>query len=182
MKTRITTIQPAPTNGFFAFVRPFALTLLLAANLPALPALGSPAGELDPAFANQGRILLRETRLVDKHGVKAFADPASGKLLAIASGWGDNALLRFDSDGSLDSGFGDQGAAPLDFGGNRLDIYDVDWLADGKFLVAGAMNVYGDPNNVLHGSAMLARVHADGTLDDSFGNPRANAASARRGL
>lgn len=170
MKTQSTTIQMAPTAGFFSFVRPFALTLLLAAGLPVTTALGSPAGELDPSFGDHGRILLRETVFQDMSGVKVFADPASGKLLTVATGWPYSMLLRFNSDGSRDSGYGYQGAVTLDLGDNNLNILDVEWLTGGNLLVTGVMNAYSDPNNVSHGTALLARLHSDGTPDDSFGN------------
>lgn len=170
MKTQSLTIRLAPTNSFLPFLRQFVPTLLLAGSLAATPALGSPGGELDPAFGDHGRILLRDTRFEELRGVEAFVDSGSGKLLAVASGWRHNALLRFDGDGSLDLSFGDQGTVPLDFGDDSLDIYDVELLPDGRLLIAGAMNVYGDPDNVIHGSALLARMQADGTPDDSFGS------------
>lgn len=145
--------------------------LLLAGIFAAGPAPGSPAGEIDPGFGDHGRILLRETRFNELGGIDVFVDPASGKLLALASdSYGNDALLRFHDDGSLDSGFGDQGMVSLDFGNDRLSIGDVERLADGRLLIAGALNVYGTPDNALHGSAILARMHAGGTQDATFGS------------
>jgi uncharacterized delta-60 repeat protein len=144
--------------------------VLLIASLPAGIAMGSPAGELDPAFGDHGRVLLRDAPFEEFAGVDVFADPLSGKLTVVADGYESDILLRLNSDGSLDPDFGAQGSALLDFGGDDLNITDVEWLADGKLLIAGALNVYGTPDNILHGSALLARMHADGTPDLSFGN------------
>lgn len=156
--------------GFRFVFRHFACVLLLAGCLSAVPALGSPAGELDPSFGDHGRILLHESEFEEFRGVDVFVDPASGSLLAVGSGWYGNTLLRFSSDGSVDNTFGNQGVVPLDIGDNSLEILDVEQLGDGKLLIAGAMNVYGDPDNVIHGSGLLARMHRDGSLDESFGS------------
>ncbi|MDH4056373.1 MAG: hypothetical protein OEV58_13475 [Gammaproteobacteria bacterium] len=143
---------------------------LLLTALPTGIALGAPAGELDPAFGDHGRVLLRDAPFEEFAGVVVFVDPSSGKLTLVADGYPSDRLLRFNSDGSLDADFGAEGSALLDFGGDDLNISDVEWLADGKLLIAGALNVYGTPDNILHGSALLARMHADGTPDLSFGN------------
>jgi uncharacterized delta-60 repeat protein len=171
MKSRSTSVRPAPqlTDFHFAF-RQFACALLLGGSLSAVPALGSPGGELDPAFGDHGRILLHESEFEEFRGVDVFLDSGSGRLLAVASGYYNNALLGFNGDGSPDQAFGNQGAVPLDFGDDSLDILDVERLADGRLLIAGVMNAFGDPNNVIHGSALLARMHADGTPDESFGS------------
>jgi uncharacterized delta-60 repeat protein len=147
----------------------FTCLLPLLAALSAGPALGSPGGELDPAFGDHGRVLLRDPPFEEFSGVDIFVDPGSGKLLAVGDGYHGDRLLRFNSDGSLDQGFDGQGTKLFDLDGDSLDIYDVERLADGRLLLAGALNVYGDPGNVIHGSALLARMHADGTPDTSFG-------------
>lgn len=170
MKSQFTTIRLAPPHGFLAYVRQFAATLLLIGNFSAIPALGSPGGELDPQFGDHGRILLRDSQFEELRGVDVFVDPDSGKLLTVVSGYYGNALLRFNSDGSLDQGFGDHGAVRLEFDDYRVEIYDAELLPDGKLLLAGTTNVYGDPDNVIHGKSYLARIHADGTPDVSFGS------------
>jgi uncharacterized delta-60 repeat protein len=136
------------------------LWLLIA--LPTGIALGSPAGELDPAFGNHGRILLSDPPFEDIAGVGIFVEPGSGRLLVVAGGWGSGGtrLLRFNNDGSLDSGFGDQGSVQL--GGTDLNIYSVEWLADGSQLLGGLADY--------NSSALLARMRADGTPDLSFGS------------
>ena len=146
------------------------LQVLLLAGLPVGLALGSPAGELDPAFGDHGRVLLRAAPFEEFASADVFMEPGSNKLLIVGDGYGSDRLLRLNSDGSLDQGFGDQGSVQLDFGGSDLRIGDAHWLPDGKLLIAGTLDVYGTSDNVIHGSALLARFHADGTPDTSFGN------------
>ena len=145
-----------------------AHALLLLVGLAAAPALGSPGGELDPAFGDLGRILLRDAPFKEFLGVDVFVEPGDGKILVVADGSGSDRLLRFNGDGSLDQSFGNQGTVLLDFDGD-LNVYDVEWLPGAKLLVAGALDVYGTPDNVIHGSALLARMLTDGSPDVSFG-------------
>jgi uncharacterized delta-60 repeat protein len=146
--------------------------LLFPVSLAANFALGAPGGELDPDFGDHGRILLQETPFEDLGGVHVFFDTANSKLTMVADGYGRDRLLRFNSDGSLDQSFGDQGTALLDYFGDDddADIYDVERIPGGQLLIAGALNVYGTPDNVIHGSTLLARMHADGTPDLTFGD------------
>jgi uncharacterized delta-60 repeat protein len=68
-------------------------------------------------------------------------------------------LVRINPDGSLDSGFGDEGRVLLHLGGWGEYISRVVVLEDGRIVVAG-----GDGGRV-----MFARFEPDGTLDASFG-------------
>ena len=80
-------------------------------------------------------------------------------------------VARFNSDGSLDTSFGDNGSATA-FGAS-----DDDWATsialqpDGKIVVAGALQ--SQPQNGLlppDFSLALARYNANGSLDSTFGN------------
>lgn len=170
MKSHSAPARSASPNNFAAAFWKAASVLLLSTSFSANPAHGSPGGELDPAFGDRGRILLRDAQFEELAGVSVFVDPGNGKLLVVADGYWRDALLRFNSDGSLDLGFGDRGVAPLDFGYADARIFDVELLEDGTLLIAGAVDVYATPDNVSHSTALLARVHPDGTLDESFGN------------
>jgi uncharacterized delta-60 repeat protein len=127
---------------------------------------------MDPAFGDHGRILLRDAELGELRGVDVFTEPGSGKLLVVGadSYTKPNSLLRFNSDGSPDLSYGDQGIVRLELGDDSLQIADAELLSDGKWLVAGVMNSYGDEDRIIRGSALLARYLADGMLDASFGN------------
>ena len=79
----------------------------------------------------------------------------------------DMALARFNTDGSLDTTFGNAGLVTLD-----LDVFDyafdVIQQADGKLVVAGATN---STNELVGtGKATFARFNANGSLDTSFGS------------
>src|SRR5688500_18783447 len=122
------------------------------------------AGDLDPTFSGDGRQTLdlgaRGVALdvvVQSSGevvVAGQADSASGAA-------SDAVLVRFNVDGSLDTTFGTNGVARIDFGGNEV-FRELVIMPDGK-LVAGGQ----------HSASqwMLARFTADGVRDagSSFG-------------
>lgn len=71
----------------------------------------------------------------------------------------DFGLARYNSEGSLDTSFGDGGRVITDFGGFDL-ASKVALQRDGKIVVVGsAVNDFG-----------VARYHSDGRLDESFGD------------
>lgn len=90
---------------------------------------------------------------------------ADGKLVATGSfSNGSNtdfALTRFNSDGSIDSGFGTNGTVLTDFGGNDA-ARNVIVQADSKLVVVGYFFAGAPPN------IAVARYNSDGTLDSSF--------------
>jgi len=104
-------------------------------------------------------------RLRRVEGAFAIARQPDGKLVAAGTTYinygTDFALARYNSDGTLDSSFGNGGKVTLNFGpwdqGTSVAVQQ-----DGKIVIAGgANNVYTDFG--------LARYNSDGTLDSSFG-------------
>ena len=74
------------------------------------------------------------------------------------------ALVRFNSDGSLDAGFGDAGWVTTDFSGWTDIGRAVTLQEDGKIILAGYSTFgYG-------GGIALARYNPDGSLDLGFGS------------
>ena len=73
-------------------------------------------------------------------------------------------LLRITADGQLDPGFGTGGHVRLSTG-VHCEFTEVEVLPDGKILVAGTSDQGGIWPHVA-----LARYHADGSLDASYGN------------
>ncbi|OLY90613.1 hypothetical protein BUE76_00845 [Cnuella takakiae] len=73
----------------------------------------------------------------------------------------DFALVRYKSDGSLDSGFATNGIQVTDFTGGEDEASSVVVQQDGKILVAGKS---GNTNS----DFALARYHANGMPDNSF--------------
>ena len=104
--------------------------------------------------------------------VYGVAIDSNGKI--VAAGYGTNGsnsnidfyLVRYDTDGSLDTGFDTDGIVNTDFGSK---IYDTSirstaiQQSDGKIVVAGT-GVSGSENDFV-----LARYNADGSLDGNFG-------------
>ncbi|MFY0615440.1 MAG: hypothetical protein JXQ99_28180 [Hyphomicrobiaceae bacterium] len=93
---------------------------------------------------------------------KSVAVQADGKILVAGASDGNFALVRYNSDGSLDSSFDFDGVATIDFGGYADTGFGVTVQTDGKILVAG------QGNGGASFDFALARYNADGTLDTSF--------------
>jgi len=73
-------------------------------------------------------------------------------------------MVRFNGDGSLDSGFGVNGVVTTDFAANYDIAYGVVVHASGKITVAGTAT---DEN--YHFRFGLAQYNSNGSLDDTFG-------------
>ncbi|MEW4566332.1 hypothetical protein AB1L88_00550 [Tautonia sp. JC769] len=113
-------------------------------------------------------------------GTAAIADLAEIRDMAVDAGRGsvlvgtvsrggndDFVVLRFASDGQLDTGFGTAGMTviPFDLGSNASDrAQGVAVQADGKILVVGAVEQSGGQRDF-----GIARLLADGRLDPHFG-------------
>lgn len=94
---------------------------------------------------------------------------AQGRLLAVgrvqANGMARGILVRFLADGTLDTGFGFDGAVPLaDFSTPLVQPTSLALDAQGRILVAGTTQ---QPGSVRHG--VIFRVLDDGSLDDGYG-------------
>ncbi|MDW8260998.1 MAG: PKD domain-containing protein [Phycisphaerales bacterium] len=126
----------------------------------------NPDGSLDTAFGSGGFITTNFSAAnAVAYGIVVQTD---GKI--VAAGYTsdlsdlDFALARFNSDGTLDSGFSGDGKVTVDFAG-PLDIaFDLALQPDGKVLAAG---VYQDLDAT--GGFALARFDTTGALDSGFG-------------
>ncbi len=124
-------------------------------------------GSLDASFGTGGKVL---TQIRENDVAYAAAIQADGKIvLAGFSSTGtaassDFALVRYNTDGSLDSSFGTGGKVLTDFGGSGGDYArDVVIQSNGKIVVAGETGPDATKDFA------LARYNTDGTLDLSFG-------------
>ena len=114
-------------------------------------------GSLDGTFGTGGIVT---TNIGGADQALAGVLQSDGKIVAVGRNGGDWALVRYNTDGSLDGTFGAGGIVTTNFGG--LDIARAALLqADGKIVVAG------------QGSASprfcVARYNTDGSLDGTFG-------------
>lgn len=125
------------------------------------------AGSWDVTFGSVGKVVTSVSAGQDKaYGIAIQAD---GKILV--AGYGTNtttgkdfALVRYNTDGSLDANFGVSGIVTTDLQTNSEDVaYAMALQADGKIVLGG----YSD--NGVGRDAALVRYNADGTIDTGFG-------------
>ena len=119
-------------------------------------------GSIDTNFASGGKI---STNLLDV--AYSIALDSNGKILAggdyIISGL-DFGLVRFNSDGSLDTTFGSGGLVSTDFMGGDDIAFDMVVQPDGSIVLGGVHSAN------LFSSSALARYTSDGMPDTSFGD------------
>ncbi|TAK07109.1 MAG: hypothetical protein EPO39_07310 [Candidatus Manganitrophaceae bacterium] len=123
-------------------------------------------GSLDTSFDGDGRA---NTPIGFDSSVNALALQADGKIVAAgyASMGGstglDFALARYNTDGSLDAGFGTGGIVTTHMGTSSDAAWGVVVQPDGN-IVAGGSVIFGTQNTG------LARYLPNGTLDPAFGS------------
>jgi uncharacterized delta-60 repeat protein len=127
-------------------------------------------GSLDTTFGDGGKVVAN----LDSGGDQliALALQPDGKIVAAGALIHDNwqtafLLARFNSDGSLDTTFGNSGRNVMSFGNTSAAANAVVLQPDGKIIVVGFSGVGqgGELNDFA-----LARYNSNGTLDQSFGN------------
>jgi uncharacterized delta-60 repeat protein len=121
-------------------------------------------GALDTSFGPDGRVTTDFGSPWER--ANAVVIQADGKIVVAGGsvvGWfNDFALARYNTDGTLDTTFGNGGKVLTDFGVSA-DAYSVVVQPDGKIVAAGGANIDGGYN------FELVRYNTDGTLDASFG-------------
>jgi uncharacterized delta-60 repeat protein len=152
-----------PADGVFVSAKPdVVVTTAPSATPPAGP------GDLDPTFGDNG-IVRQQTGLLT---TAAVATQPDGKTIAVgqAAGAGqhDFGVVRFNTDGSLDTTFGSGGLGLVstDFSGDDDTPAAVQVQSDGKILVAGTTTA---PGNASNSDFAIARYNADGSPDTTFG-------------
>ncbi|MGD9646608.1 MAG: PKD domain-containing protein, partial [Pirellulales bacterium] len=119
-------------------------------------------GSLDTTFDGDG-IVTTAIGSSDEYAVTAKLQP-DGKIVVAGHTYvgaqTDFALARYNSNGSLDSSFADDGIATTDFYGSTDVAQSLVIQSDGK-IVLGGYTVFGS-----HTALALARYNANGSLDD----------------
>ncbi|GAB3481480.1 M10 family metallopeptidase C-terminal domain-containing protein [Azotobacter salinestris] len=132
-------------------------------------------GSLDTGFGDLGKVIvdLGVTHASDDKSYGLFLQD-DGRILVAGTGYYEHYLthnsyydysfgvIRLNADGSLDSGFGDQGRAIVDPTGVYDARSDAVVQPDGKILLFGGGS-YEYQNTI-------TRLNADGSLDTGFGN------------
>ncbi len=117
----------------------------------------TPDGQIDPGF-DDGSPVIGSVVCVSESGCSLVID-ADDRIVVASCVLDDIVLVRYDTDGSLDSGFGADGLVSTDVVAPGGDGQCVALQSDGKLVVAG-----GDGS----GDFALARYNADGTADASL--------------
>lgn len=129
-------------------------------------------GNIDTSFGNNGTVLTPVGTYLENESneVKVLNN---GKILVAASNGillseldFDFAIVRYNSNGTLDSGFGTNGILLSDFNSVSNEARSLQIQSDNKFIVAGTIN--GDAVSVNPNFA-IARYNENGSKDTSFG-------------
>ncbi len=147
---------------FLLNVKHFSTTLVLTIVLTNLqiPAWAAD-GDLDTSFSGDGIV----STLVGSDGSESYSAviQGDGKILVAGYSWIDSisrsdfAIVRFNSNGTLDTSFGTGGQVTTNFVSSS-EIYSIALQSDGKIVAAG----YSDNDSA------IARYNSDGTLDTTF--------------
>lgn len=121
-------------------------------------------GSLDSTFAQKGYT----TKDFGKDD-RAFSIDVQidGKILICGFAEGTNwdfAISRFNSDGSIDSTFGERGSTILNIGSYNDVAFSIKAQQDGKIIVCGWTYIFGSWDFA------LIRLNPDGNLDNTFGS------------
>ncbi len=121
-------------------------------------------GSLDNTFSVDGII----TTALGSHYDRAssVALQQDGKIVVggrSSSGTNlDFAVVRYNTGGTLDNTFGDNGIVTTDFGGLNEECYALTIQPDGKIILSGLSEEGSE------GSTAVVRYNSDGTLDNTF--------------
>ncbi len=127
-------------------------------------------GNLDATFGTNGKII---TDFGGDDYVRALAIDTSGRIVVAGSFYptpgiasSDFALVRYKTDGSLDTTFGTNGKVTTDFSGHndRGEALAID--GQGR-IVVGGYSFY--QNDRFYSDFAVARYNTDGNLDATFG-------------
>lgn len=146
-------------------IKPFFLSCIL---LQAILALGfktltnAAPGYLDTSFSTDGKVT--QDIAGDYDRINRILIQTDGKIVIVgySNDGTDNdfLLLRYDTDGNLDTTFGTSGIVLTDFDSNSQDFaWGAVLQADGKIVVAGSSDA----------DLALARYTTTGALDSTFG-------------
>ncbi|PYE47937.1 putative Ig domain-containing protein [Deinococcus yavapaiensis] len=127
--------------------------------------VNSASGSLDTTFGSGGKV----TTPIGTSGEEAYAlvMQPDGKLVAAGATFNgsnfDFALVRYNSNGTLDTTFGSGGKVTTPIGTSNDFAYALVMQPDGKLVAAGA--TYNGSNSDL----ALVRYNSNGSLDTTFG-------------
>lgn len=127
-----------------------------------------PDGSLDNSFGENGKSYFenvsgfnRDMHLLDDGSILVYGSRGINNQLK-------SRIVKFKSNGELDTSFGDNGQVIQDFGYPTLINNSIVVQADGKFITGGA--AVPNPSYPQSNKLLLVRYNPDGSLDTSFGD------------
>lgn len=125
-------------------------------------------GSLDTSFGTNGKVI-SNVGGTDFSGFQHIAIQTDNKIIVsginnIGSANYDFAMIRYNSDGTLDNTFGTNGVVITDFNNGRDECYSIALQNDGKIILAGQTYLAGEYYNF-----GIARYNSNGSLDSTFG-------------
>ena len=131
-------------------------------------------GSLDTTFDTDGKVTTELNGYYNHDVGQSVTFQSDGKILVGGYSGSDFALVRYNTDGSLDTSFDGDGKLTTDIAGNYDQGNSVIVQADGKIVVGGYGTAYSyNPYNYYYNSSYtndfaVVRYNADGSLDTSF--------------
>lgn len=124
------------------------------------------SGGIDSTFGVNGQVYTNMSNSEER--ITALALQPDGKIVAVGeakvSGYNEFAVVRYNTDGSLDQSFSGDGKLLVDFGPGHSSAQAVAIQSDGKIVVGGNSAYW-------IGTIFTSiRCNPDGSLDNSFGS------------
>ena len=125
----------------------------------------NPDGSLDTSFGSGGKVDTNFGQGLESYALELIIQP-DGKLVIAGESAYAFLVARYNSNGTLDTTFGNGGFREVNFGNLSWDHgRDAVLQADGKIILVGIAEI-----NTPYDSFAVARFNPDGSLDQSFGN------------
>jgi uncharacterized delta-60 repeat protein len=121
-------------------------------------------GTLDPDYGDHGVAAIPQQACCGV-GLGSLAIHADGATSLLMRGSYDDAIVRLDATGALDTSFGDDGVVVTHTDRSSLQSMDLAAGIGGALYVARGIH----PQHIDPGPARLQRLRADGSLDPTFG-------------
>lgn len=134
-----------------------------------------PKGTPDLTFGTNGLLNFNPTSY--KHVICGhIALQSDDKIISVGSAYDSEAhrnaiIMRFNTDGSLDSTFGNMGITYPPLGAQQYagHFYDLEILPNGKIIAVGIIEYPGGTGGWYANHPLVVRFNADGSVDSTFG-------------
>ncbi len=124
-------------------------------------------GDLDSSFAGTGMLTIQNPGI---SVIKNLVVLSNGQIVLVSSTSASAAelvLIKLNSNGSTNNGFGVNGMATINASGAAYPNYTrIEVQADGKFIVGGNPYDYNGDDGI---DFILVRINANGTIDNTYG-------------